>query len=95
MPDDAIQAISDAAFAGTSLLGLDSAYLREATIRPSLEDSWDYSSPAYPAVPNRDAHAIQFIREGRSKRLRFELMLAKALPSGPTTIWMVVGPLGI
>ena len=81
LPDDAIQAISEAKLANIPLLGFDGAYLQEATTRPSLEDSWDYYNPAYPAVPNHYTHAIQFIRERRLKGLRFELVFGKVRPN--------------
>ncbi len=76
-PDDAVRAISEAEIAGVQLLGFDGAYLGETTTQPSLEDSWDYTSDAYPPVDSPYLHAIQFIRERSSKRLRFELVFGK------------------
>jgi hypothetical protein len=77
-PDDAIHAIDAAKSAGVPILGFDAAFFHGGTTQPSLEDSWDYSSGAYPSVADPYAHAIQFIQERAEKGLRFEIVLAES-----------------
>lgn len=74
-PVDAIGVIQSAQKIGISLLGFDGAFVTENTTQPSLEDSWDYTSNAYPAVADRYHHAIEFIKDRSAKGLSFEVVL--------------------
>jgi hypothetical protein len=76
-PVDAIALIRHAKATGVRLLGFDAAYIRLGVTEPSLEDSWDYGSAAYPPVPDPYGHAAQFIQERAAKGLRFEIVLAQ------------------
>jgi hypothetical protein len=75
-PVDAIALIRQAKAQGVKLLGFDAAYLRDGTTQPSLEDSWDYGSAAWPPVSDPYGHAAQFIQERAAKDLHFEIVLA-------------------
>ncbi len=76
-PDEAIRAIEGAKAAQVPLLGFDGAFVREGMTQPSLDDSWDYTSRAYPAVEDPYGHAIRFIRERSARGLHFEVVLGK------------------
>jgi hypothetical protein len=76
-PEDAARAIENARRAHVPLLGFDAAYVRQDSIQPSLEDSWDYSGGPGSAVDDPYAHAIQFILDRGQKGLRFELVFGK------------------
>jgi hypothetical protein len=78
-PEDAIHAIEMARDTGTPLYGFDGAFLVGKTTQLSLEDSWDYSGTAWPAVIDPYAHAIQFIKCRAEKGLHFEIV------TGPTS----------
>jgi hypothetical protein len=74
-PVDAIALIRQAKASGTKLLGFDAAYLRDGVTQPSLEDSWDYGSAAYPSVSDIYGHAAKFIQDRATKGLHFEIVL--------------------
>jgi hypothetical protein len=76
-PVDAIAAIRLAKAQNVKLLGFDAADLRDGTTQPSLRDSWDYISAAYPPVTDPYGHAAQFIQERAAKGLHFEIVLAQ------------------
>jgi hypothetical protein len=62
---------------GVPLFGFDGAFIHGETIQPSLEDSPDYSRPAYPSVPDPYLHAVQFIQERAEKGLHFSIVLGE------------------
>ena len=74
--EEAIRAVENANSAGAPILGFDAALIEGDRTRPSLEDSWDYTSSAYPRVDDRYAHAIEFIRARSKKALSFDIVLA-------------------
>jgi hypothetical protein len=73
-PVDAIAAIRVAKAQGVQLLGFDAALIDGGITQPSLEDSWDYTAKAYPAVADPYGHAAAFIQERAARGLRFEVV---------------------